>query len=338
MNDERFFDLGESEVDAECDNKLRPKRLEDYIGQEDLKASLKVFMKAATLRGEALDHILLYGPPGLGKTTLANIIANELGVNLRQTSGPVIESAADMAAILTNIGRNDVLFIDEIHRLSRPCEEILYGAMEDFAIDMVLGKGPSARTMKLKLEPFTLVGATTRAGNLSSPLRDRFGITYRLEMYNLDEIAKIIRRSANILGVKIAEDALPELARRSRGTPRIANRLIKRIRDFAQIEGKAEITKALTLNACDALKIDPLGLDSTDILILETLIDKFNGGPVGLDTLAGATNEAAITIEDVIEPYLLRLGYLVKTPRGRMATQLAYMHLKRPLPDRNDIL
>ena len=336
--EERMYSGAKTLLDLESENTLRPKTLDEYVGQERLKSALRVFIRAASSRGEALDHILLYGPPGLGKTSLAHIIANEMGANIITSSGPAIESAADLAAILTGLRRGDVLFIDEIHRLPRPCEEILYSAMEDFALDMVLGKGPSARTMRLKIEPFTLVGATTRAGRISAPLRDRFGIVHRLEMYEVEEIAHIIKRSAGILGIEVARDALVELSKRSRGTPRIANRLLKRVRDFAQVHAidkalaggereSAVITLASAQDAFVTLQIDPLGLDWTDKAILSAIIEKFGGGPVGIETLSATTGEDAITIEDIVEPYLLQLGFIQKTPRGRVSTPSAVEHL-----------
>lgn len=306
---------------------LRPNRLDEYIGQSKIKENLMVFIEAAKERGEALDHVLLYGPPGLGKTTLANIIAKELGVNFKITSGPAIDKAGDLAAILTNLGEYDVLFIDEIHRLNKSVEEILYSAMEDYALDIIIGKGPSARSLRIDLPKFTLVGATTRAGLLSSPLRDRFGIINKLEMYTPDELAKITMRSAGILGVDIEKDAALEIAKRSRGTPRIANRLLKRVRDFAQIRGNGIIKKEISKGSLDLLEVDPIGLDSVDRNMLMTIIDKFAGGPVGLDTLAASTGEESGTIEEVYEPYLLQLGFINKTPRGRVATKLAYEHL-----------
>lgn len=312
---------------------LRPRVFEEYIGQEKAKGNLRLFIDAAKGRNEALDHVLLYGPPGLGKTTLANIISSELGVNIKSTSGPVIERPGDLAAILTNLEAHDVLFIDEIHRLSHVVEEILYPAMEDFQLDIIIGQGPSARTIKLDLPKFTLVGATTRAGLLSSPLRDRFGVICRLEFYTHEELAIIIRRSARILGISMDADGAFELAKRSRGTPRIANRLLRRVRDYAQVRADGVITRQVVDDTLDLLEIDAMGFDQMDRLILLTIIDKFGGGPVGLDTIAAAISEERDTIEDVYEPFLIQNGFLNRTPRGRVATPLAYRHFGRVLPE-----
>ncbi len=309
---------------------LRPKTLDDYIGQEKAKSNLKVYIEAAKKRGEGLDHVLLYGPPGLGKTTLSSIIANEMGVNIRVTSGPAIEKQGDLAALLTNLSEGDVLFIDEIHRLSRAVEEILYPAMEDYALDIIIGKGPSARSIRIDLPHFTLIGATTRAGQLSTPLRDRFGVTLKLELYTTEELAKIVTRSADILGLPISPEGATEIASRSRGTPRIANRLLKRVRDFAEIHGNGEITHEIANFALGKLEIDALGLDNVDRRMLTTIIKFYDGGPVGLETLSATIGEEAITLEDVYEPYLMQIGFLSRTPRGRCATRLAYEHLGLP--------
>ena len=329
----RFITSTKNITDADIENKLRPTTMAEYVGQEKVKANLEVYIKAAKERKEALDHVLLYGPPGLGKTTISHIIASEMGSQIKVTSGPAIEHAADLAAILTNLNTNDVLFIDEIHRLNKSVEEILYPAMEDFALDLIVRKGPSARNMRLKIKPFTLIGATTRAGMIAGPLRDRFGVIARLELYTDKELAIIIGRSAKILGIDIDEDAKIEIAKRSRGTPRIANRLLKRVRDFAQVIGEGKITFALADKALGLMEVDKLGLDGVDRRILETMIDKFGGGPVGLETLAAATGEEATTIEDVYEPYLIQLGYISRTPRGRIVLAPAYEHLGKVMPE-----
>lgn len=313
--------------DSRIETSLRPKMLKDYIGQEKAKENLKIYIEAAKQRGDSLDHVLFYGPPGLGKTTLAGIIANEMGVHMKVTSGPAIEKPGEMAAILNNLQEGDVLFVDEIHRLNRQVEEVLYPAMEDFAIDIMIGKGASARSIRLELPPFTLVGATTRAGMLTAPLRDRFGVVDRMEFYSVDELTAIILRSAQVLGVEIDERGAKELARRSRGTPRLANRLLKRVRDFAQVKYDGVISKQVADYALDLLDVDKYGLDQIDRNLLLTMIQKFQGGPVGLDTLAASVGEDAGTIEDVYEPYLLKNGFIQRTPRGRVATELSYRHL-----------
>ncbi len=318
--------LGEDEGELS----LRPRKLTEYIGQEKAKENLSIFIDAAKLRGEPLDHVLLHGPPGLGKTTLSGIIANEMGVNLRVTSGPAIEKPGDLAALLTNLSENDILFVDEIHRLNRSVEEILYPAMEDFAIDIIIGKGPSANSIRLDLPHFTLIGATTRAGQLSAPLRDRFGVSLRLELYTPEELARIVTRSATILGMEIDPQGAAEIASRSRGTPRIANRFLRRVRDFAQVMGDGVITREAADLALSRLEVDKLGLDAVDRRMLTAIIQNYSGGPVGLETLAATIGEEAITLEDVYEPYLMQLGFLTRTPRGRCATQLAYEHLHIP--------
>lgn len=320
--------------DVDIENSLRPKSLDDYLGQEKAKEQLKIFIEAAKSRNEPLDHVLLYGPPGLGKTTLSSIIAHEMGVNLRITSGPAIERAGDLAAILTNLNENDVLFIDEIHRINRSVEEVLYPAMEDYCLDIIIGKGPSARSIRLDLPKFTLIGATTRAGMLTNPLRDRFGVICKLDYYSVEELAQIVIRSAEILGAEIQIGGATEIARRSRGTPRIANRLLKRVRDYAQVRANGNITDEVANSALELLGVDSLGLDYVDEKLLMTIIEKFRGGPVGLDTLAASIGEDRNTIEDVYEPYLLQLGFINRGPRGRVAMPLAYEHLNIPYPSK----
>ncbi len=325
---DHILDSEEFEDEENFEETLRPKRFSEYIGQKQVKDNLKITIEAAKKRKEPIDHALLYGPPGLGKTTLSNVIANEMGVAVKATSGPAIERAGDLASILTNLQENDILFIDEIHRLNTVVEEILYPAMEDFVLDIIIGKGPSARSVRLDLPRFTIIGATTRMGLLSSPLRDRFGLVHRLEFYKSEDIKKIIRRSAKILKIKVDEKGGEEIAKRARKTPRIANRLLKRVRDFAEVKGKGEITEKIAKNALEMLEVDELGLDNTDRHLLETIVHKFKGGPVGLNTLAAATNEEVDTIEEVYEPYLIQMGFLERTPRGRKATSNAYEHLK----------
>lgn len=332
QDEDRIITSTMKNEDIDVENSLRPKSLDDYLGQEKAKEQLKIFIEAAKSRNEQLDHVLLYGPPGLGKTTLASIIANEMNVNLRITSGPAIERAGDLAAILTNLNENDVLFIDEIHRINRSVEEVLYSAMEDFCLDIIIGKGPSARSIRLDLPKFTLIGATTRAGMLTNPLRDRFGVICKLDYYTVDELAKIVVRSSEILGAEIQIGGATEIARRSRGTPRIANRLLKRVRDYAQVRADGNITDDVANKALELLGVDSLGLDYVDEKLLMTIIQKFRGGPVGLDTLAASIGEDRNTIEDVYEPYLLQLGFINRGTRGRIAMPLAYDHLNMPYP------
>lgn len=333
MENRRILTTGLREEDRELEPKLRPATLESYIGQESVKENMRVFIQAAKQRKEALDHVLLYGPPGLGKTTLSNIIANEMNVNIKTTSGPAIERPGDMAAVLNSLNEGDILFIDEIHRLNRMIEEILYPAMEDFVIDIMIGKGPGARSVRLDLPRFTLIGATTRIGLLTAPLRDRFGVVQRLEPYSVENLKIILKRSAAVLQVEMEEGGAEEIARRSRGTPRLANRMLKRVRDFAQVRYDGVITEEVARFALDLLDIDKVGLDQTDRKMLLTMIEKFGGGPVGLDTLAASINEESETIEDVYEPYLLQLGYIQRTPRGRVVTRLGYAHFGMTPPE-----
>lgn len=333
MENRRILTTGLREEDRELEPKLRPATLESYIGQESVKENMRVFIQAAKQRKEALDHVLLYGPPGLGKTTLSNIIANEMDVNIKTTSGPAIERPGDMAAVLNSLNEGDILFIDEIHRLNRMIEEILYPAMEDFVIDIMIGKGPGARSVRLDLPRFTLIGATTRIGLLTAPLRDRFGVVQRLEPYSVENLKIILKRSAAVLQVEMEEGGAEEIARRSRGTPRLANRMLKRVRDFAQVRYDGVITEEVARFALDLLDIDKVGLDQTDRKMLLTMIEKFSGGPVGLDTLAASINEESETIEDVYEPYLLQLGYIQRTPRGRVVTRLGYAHFGMTPPE-----
>ena len=333
MENERITSANISPGEIRQETTLRPQTLDDYIGQKEAKGNLKVFIEAAKLRGEPLDHVLFYGPPGLGKTTLAGIIANELGVDIKITSGPAIGRAGDLAAILTNLNENDVLFIDEIHRMNRSVEEVLYSAMEDFALDIIIGKGPSARSIRLDLSKFTLIGATTRAGSLSAPLRDRFGVLSKFEMYTVEVLSEIIMRSAGILNIEADEASVREMAMRSRGTPRVANRILKRIRDFSQVKGKGVIDLEITKEGLDALGIDDMGLERLDREILMAIIERFKGGPVGIDTIAASIGEERVTIEDAYEPYLIQIGFLSRTPKGRMVTSLAYKHLGLTPPE-----
>ena len=331
---ERVISATGSVEEEAVDRAIRPKKLADYVGQEQVKAQMEIFVQAAVKRGEALDHTLIFGPPGLGKTSLANILASELGVNLRQTSGPVLERPGDLAALLTNLQPRDVLFIDEIHRLSAVVEEVLYPAMEDYQLDIMIGEGPAARSIKLALQPFTLIGATTRAGLLTSPLRDRFGIVQRLEFYTTSELERIVARSASILGVPMDTDGAQRIAQRSRGTPRIANRLLRRVRDYAEVKGSGKVDEATARAALDLLEVDPQGFDALDRKLLGTIIEKFDGGPVGIESLAAAVGEERGTLEDVIEPFLIQQGFLMRTARGRMATRAAYLHFGLKVPER----
>ncbi|MEM8489260.1 MAG: Holliday junction branch migration DNA helicase RuvB [Pseudomonadota bacterium] len=333
IEEDRFIDPKRGRGDEAQDRAVRPKTLADYIGQQGVKEQMEIFLAAAKGRGEPLDHTLIFGPPGLGKTTLASIIANEMGVSLKTTSGPVLEKAGDLAALLTNLEPGDVLFIDEIHRLSPYVEEVLYPAMEDYQLDIMIGEGPAARSIKLDLDPFTLIGATTRAGLLTSPLRDRFGIVQRLEFYNVEELASIVARAASILSIPIDEQGAKEIAQRSRGTPRIANRLLRRVRDFAEVKGDGSVSGEVADRALDLLSVDNRGFDHLDRRLLLTMIEKFDGGPVGVDSLAAALSEERGTIEDVLEPFLIQQGYILRTPRGRMVTRLAYEHFGQPIPE-----